>query len=72
MGTNGLFGKLTLDDCFRSLQNAGKGYSRRQEFGLVLAFLQEIRYEVPPDEIEGREEVRPGPGETFERKASAN
>jgi len=44
-----------LDDCFRSLTNAGKGYSRRQELGLVLAFLQEIRYEVPPDEIEGRE-----------------
>jgi hypothetical protein len=45
----------SLDDCFRSLENAGKGYTRRQELGLVLAFLQEIRYEVPPDEIEGRE-----------------
>lgn len=44
----------SLDDCFRSLENSGKGYSRRQKLGLFLAFLQEIRYEIPPDKIEGR------------------
>jgi hypothetical protein len=46
---------VSLDDCFRNLENAGKGYSRRQELGLFLAFLQEVRYEVPPDEIGGRD-----------------
>jgi hypothetical protein len=44
----------SLDDCFRSLEESGKGYTRRQELGLFLAFLQEIRYEIPPDEIDGR------------------
>jgi hypothetical protein len=44
-----------LEDCSRALERAGPGYSRRQQLGLFLAFLQEIRYEVPPDIVDGRE-----------------
>lgn len=44
-----------LEDCSRALERAGPGYSRRQQLGLFLAFLQEIRYEVPPDVVDGRE-----------------
>lgn len=43
-----------LDECFRSLEASAKGYSRRQELGLFLAFLQEIPYEIPPDTAAGR------------------
>jgi hypothetical protein len=44
-----------LEDCSRALERAGPGYTRRQQLGLFLAFLQEIRYEVPPDVVDGRE-----------------
>jgi hypothetical protein len=44
-----------LEDCSRALERAGSGYTRRQQLGLFLAFLQEIRYEVPPDVVDGRE-----------------
>lgn len=38
-----------LLDCFESLLRAGEGYNERQYIGMYLAFVQEIRYEVPPD-----------------------
>jgi hypothetical protein len=46
-----------LEDCSRALERAGPGYTRRQQLGLFLAFLQEIRYEVPPDVVDGRESL---------------
>jgi hypothetical protein len=46
--------RRALSDCFQALEQAGGGYNQRQFLGLVLGFLQEIRYELPPDVIEGR------------------
>jgi hypothetical protein len=46
--------RARLDDCSHALERAGPGYGRRQQLGLFLAFLQEIRYEVPPDVVNGR------------------
>ena len=44
-----------LADCFRALKESGRGYNTRQYLGLFIAFFQEIRYELPPDVIDGRE-----------------
>ncbi len=44
-----------LSDCFHALERSGTGYNARQYLGLFVAFLQEIRYEVPPREQGGRE-----------------
>ena len=49
-----LAGSPALADCFRALQEAGQGYDQRQYLGLFVAFFQEMRYELPPDQIEGR------------------
>jgi hypothetical protein len=49
--------RAPLEDCSRALERAGHDYSRRQQLGLFLAFLQEIRYEVPPDVVNGRQSL---------------
>jgi hypothetical protein len=43
-----------LADCFSALRKAGEGESDRRLLGLFLAFVQELRYEVPPDVDLGR------------------
>jgi hypothetical protein len=43
-----------LADCFAALRRAGEGGSDRRLLGLFLAFVQELRYEVPPDVDLGR------------------
>jgi hypothetical protein len=43
-----------LADCFAALRRAGEGGSDRRLLGLFLAFVQELRYEVPPDVELGR------------------
>ncbi len=47
-------GTQPLSDCFQALYEAGRGSSVRQYMGLLLAFLQELEYEVPQDEDDGR------------------
>lgn len=47
-------GTAPLSDCFDALHEAGRGSSVRQYMGLLLAFLQELEYEIPPDEVDGR------------------
>jgi hypothetical protein len=42
-----------LADCFQALERAAPEYDQRQFLGLVLAFFQEIRYELPPDRLGG-------------------
>jgi hypothetical protein len=44
-----------LDACAKALRWAGAGYDERQYLGMFVAFLQEIRYEVPPEVQNGRE-----------------
>jgi hypothetical protein len=44
-----------LDGCAKALRWAGAGYDEREYLGLFVAFVQEIRYEVPPDVQDGRE-----------------
>ena len=44
-----------LSDCFQVLRASGRGSSVRQFMGLLLAFYQELKYEVPPDEEDGRQ-----------------
>ena len=44
-----------LDACAKALRWAGAGYDERQYLGMFVAFLQEIRYEVPPEIQNGRE-----------------
>jgi hypothetical protein len=46
-----------LSDCFHALYEAGRGSSVRQYMGLLLAFLQELEYEIPPDEEDGRRTI---------------
>lgn len=43
-----------LSDCLQVLRASGRGSSERQLLGLFVAFFQELKYEVPPDEEEGR------------------
>jgi hypothetical protein len=44
-----------LNDCTRALATAAAEDSDRQRLGLFVAFFQELRYEVPPSLIDGRE-----------------
>lgn len=44
-----------LSDCFQVLRASGRGASGRPFLGLLLAFYQELKYEIPPDVAEGRE-----------------
>jgi hypothetical protein len=44
-----------LDGCAKALRWAGAGYDERQYLGMFVAFVQEIRYELPPDVQNGRE-----------------
>jgi hypothetical protein len=44
-----------LADCFRALEISAAGSNDRQRLGLFLAFFQELRYELPPDRVGGRE-----------------
>ena len=44
-----------LDGCAKALRWAGAGYDEREYLGLFVAFVQEIRYEVPPAAQGGRE-----------------
>jgi hypothetical protein len=44
-----------LEDCFHALSRSGTGYNLGQLLGLFVAFFQEIRYEVPPDTLNGKE-----------------
>jgi len=44
-----------LSDCFQVLRASGRGSGVRPFMGLLLAFYQELKYEVPPDEEEGRQ-----------------
>ena len=44
-----------LDGCAKALRWAGAGYDERQYLGMFVAFVQEIRYEVPPDVQNGRQ-----------------
>lgn len=46
--------QLPLSDCYGALRREAHGYNERQYLGLYLAFFQEIRYEVPPDEVNGK------------------
>jgi hypothetical protein len=64
LGARGLFlkdGEISIDyereverdtgplaDCYAALRRAGEGGSDRRLLGLFLAFVQELRYEVPP------------------------
>jgi hypothetical protein len=44
-----------LDACAKALRWAGAGYDERQYLGMFVAFVQEIRYELPPDVQNGRQ-----------------
>jgi hypothetical protein len=44
-----------LDGCAKALRWAGAGYDERQYLGMFVAFVQEIRYELPPDVQNGRQ-----------------
>jgi hypothetical protein len=44
-----------LDACAKALRWAGAGYDERQYLGMFVAFVQEIRYELPPDVHNGRQ-----------------
>jgi hypothetical protein len=44
-----------LDACAKALRWAGAGYDERQYLGMFVAFVQEIRYEVPPAVLNGRQ-----------------
>jgi hypothetical protein len=44
-----------LDACAKALRWAGAGYDDRQYLGMFVAFVQEIRYVVPPDVEDGRQ-----------------
>jgi Transglutaminase-like superfamily len=44
-----------VDACAKALRWEGAGYDERQYLGMFVAFVQEIRYELPPDVQAGRE-----------------
>lgn len=46
--------QMPLSDCFGALRREARGYNERQYLGLYLAFFQEIRYEIPPDVLNGK------------------
>jgi len=43
-----------LQACYDALRQEGQGESERRLLGLFLAFVQELRYEIPPDVESGR------------------
>lgn len=43
-----------LGDCFAALARATADDTERQRLGTFLAFFQELRYELPPDVVDGR------------------
>jgi hypothetical protein len=43
-----------LQDCYEALRREGEGDGERRLLGLFLAFVQELRYEIPPDVELGR------------------
>lgn len=45
-----------LEDCFQALERSGRNLNRRQYLGMLLAFFQELAYELPPD-LDGRKET---------------
>jgi hypothetical protein len=45
-----LHGTRSLEDCFQALRQVGDGDSDRRLLGLFLAFFQELKYEIPPDQ----------------------
>lgn len=47
-------GTQPLADCFEALRRAGRGEDEERRLGMFLAFFQELRYEVPPQEESGR------------------
>jgi hypothetical protein len=49
-----LRGTQPLADCFEALRRAGRGHDEERLLGLFIAFFQELRYEVPPEEEAGR------------------
>ena len=40
-----------VGDCFQALLRSAEGYPTKQVVGLLLAFYQELKYEVPPDQV---------------------
>ena len=52
-----LKGQQPLLDCYQSLKNAGKNYNQRQFLGLLLAFFQEIKYQIPPNTVNGKNTI---------------
>lgn len=53
-GTLVLRNQYPLANCTDALLRSGTGYNERQYLGLYLAFFQEIQYEIPPKEIDGK------------------
>lgn len=49
-----LNGTQPLAGCFEALRRAGRGHNEERLLGLFLAFFQELRYVVPPQEEAGR------------------
>lgn len=47
-------GTVPLQECYAALRREGNGDGERRLLGLFLAFIQELRYEVPPDVDLGR------------------
>jgi hypothetical protein len=43
-----------LQSCYEALRREGQGDGERRLLGLFLAFMQELRYEIPPDVEHGR------------------
>ena len=48
-------GTAPLSDCLQALRASGRRSSVRPFMGLLLAFYQELAYEIPPDEVDGRQ-----------------
>jgi hypothetical protein len=44
-----------LDECYDALAASGGAISERQFMGLLVAFFQELKYELPPDKIGNRD-----------------
>jgi hypothetical protein len=52
-----LHGQRPLYDCYERIRESGQKFNERQNIGMYLAFFQEIKYQVPPDVIDGRDTV---------------
>lgn len=44
-----------LLDCFEALLQSGHGFSEKDYVGMYLSFIQQIRYQVPPDNEDGKD-----------------